>query len=541
MNRYDKGYFVFTALIFALIFKSGLCYSQQSIDLTQIDLIIYNKYDTEIRLFQKESENSFIEVYLYFEDNYHNNFVSITIDYDVNEIVTLKDIHLGEDDVLLHVKDLKKTTSFAPFLKKGFEVNEDSFYKEGKDTNKLVLKFLNTSLATIQEVNFQKKRQGGGFGSRVHRSDDNEERWRIYYAHFFSVVDLNFGNDKHIYLLLNEDAIDFLFLPLVNTDYLISDDDGISSVTYTSKYTMNYWEDFKYFEFDSFVSIFKNKEEKYELLNSFKTNLLGKQYDTIRHNNLFIIGENKGQIDVFNSYYEKIKIDNIKSAYLYRSGLEILNDIGANYYNSETKIIKKFPQMSYTLCGSVSRTSFNLDYDKHSKTNTLIKVDGGYLSGIDERRTYVLESIKKEDSVTFLNNKKAYYWGGNDDYVGKNYGYPQLLKIVRGKKSGIFEYNYDNTSIPIDTISKVFGKEIIYSPQKTQSVIALPIKNDSIVFHKKDGLIYFYRKGKVGIFPRDKDVQYNYIKQITNSFYTVYRGQKKGWLDIKSNLEYYDE
>ena len=125
--------------------------------------------------------------------------------------------------------------------------------------------------------------------------------------------------------------------------------------------------------------------------------------------------------------------------------------------------------------------------------------------------------------------------------MGENYGYPQLLKIVRGKKSGIFEYNYDSTSIPIDTISKVFGKEIIYSPQKTQSVIALPIKNDSIVFHKKDGLIYFYRKGKVGIFPRDKDVQYNYIKQITNSFYTVYRGQKKGWLDIKSNLEYYDE
>lgn len=56
---------------------------------------------------------------------------------------------------------------------------------------------------------------------------------------------------------------------------------------------------------------------------------------------------------------------------------------------------------------------------------------------------------------------------------------------------------------------------------------------------KGDGLVYFYKDNKVGIFPRHKTVQYDSIQQQTNSFYKIYRNGKKGWLDIKTNKEYF--
>ncbi|WP_148091733.1 hypothetical protein [Tannerella forsythia] len=70
--------------------------------------------------------------------------------------------------------------------------------------------------------------------------------------------------------------------------------------------------------------------------------------------------------------------------------------------------------------------------------------------------------------------------------------------------------------------------------------IVLPLVNDSITFGK-DGLFYFHNEGKIGIFPRHTTAQYDEIKQHPRSFYHIVRDGRKGWLDIRTNREYFED
>ncbi len=540
MTNHNSKYVVYLILI--LLLNSGFCYAQSTIYLSNIDVIIYNKDDTDIRLFEKINNNQYIEVFLAFvDDDDEDIFIETNIEYDTDGPVTLKDLKLSDNDVLLKVKDIKPTR-ISQFLNRGFEIEENSFFKYGKDTNKLVLKFLNNTLSSIQEVYYEQKQHNYGLGSvRIYRKTDSDVRWRVDNASYFPTVDLDFGNDRHIYLLPDGDKVDFLVLPLTGHNYIISDDDGISTLKETDQYKMSYQENFSHFSSGELLTIFKNNKGKYTLVNTFKKDLLKSDYDTISYNRFFIIAKNKDLIEIFNSNYKKINIDHVKSAYLYRSGLEILDDKGAHYYNSELKIIDDFPPKSYSLCGTVNGVFFELDHYKTLKAYTLTKTYGGFASSLDERREYFLEKFRARDKISFLNNEEKFFWDENDDYVGDHYVYPQFLKITRGRKSGILKYNYTDYSRPVDTISMGYKKSVYYFPQEIEGELVLPINNDSIVFNDKDGLTYFYRKNKVGIFPRHKTVQYQMIRQKTNSFYAIIRDHKKGWLDIQTNIEYFDD
>lgn len=66
-----------------------------------------------------------------------------------------------------------------------------------------------------------------------------------------------------------------------------------------------------------------------------------------------------------------------------------------------------------------------------------------------------------------------------------------------------------------------------------------PINNDSIIM-RPDGLIYFYKDKKVGLFPRDKAPVYDEIKKVTGSFYHIVKNGISGWLDIKTDEEYWE-
>ena len=82
-------------------------------------------------------------------------------------------------------------------------------------------------------------------------------------------------------------------------------------------------------------------------------------------------------------------------------------------------------------------------------------------------------------------------------------------------------------------------KTEIYPTVKVTGKIIFPIDNDSIVM-QPDGLIYFYKDNKVGIFPRDKAPVYDEIKQTTRSFYHITKNGIPGWLDIKTDKEYWE-
>jgi len=163
---------------------------------------------------------------------------------------------------------------------------------------------------------------------------------------------------------------------------------------------------------------------------------------------------------------------------------------------------------------------------------------------MDEKTKFYLENIKKSDKASFLNNSNTHYWDANDDYIDRASVFPNLIKVTRRKKCGILEFNYTHNPYDLflfpDTIQKRYKKEIIYFPEYIEGKTILPIHHDSIVWNDEDGLIYFYRKNKVGIYPFHKTVQFEYLRKKTNSFYSVIRDDKKGWLDVKTNTEYYD-
>lgn len=79
---------------------------------------------------------------------------------------------------------------------------------------------------------------------------------------------------------------------------------------------------------------------------------------------------------------------------------------------------------------------------------------------------------------------------------------------------------------------------LVYPTLKITGKTILPINNDSIIM-RSDGLIYFYKGKKVGLFPRDKTPTYDEIKQVTTSFYRIVKNGITGWLDIKTDKEYW--
>ena len=77
----------------------------------------------------------------------------------------------------------------------------------------------------------------------------------------------------------------------------------------------------------------------------------------------------------------------------------------------------------------------------------------------------------------------------------------------------------------------------VYPPIKIVGKTVFPINSDSIIM-RPDGLIYFYKDKKVGLFPHDKVPVYDKIKKVTDSFYYIVKKGTPGWLDIKTNQEY---
>ena len=56
---------------------------------------------------------------------------------------------------------------------------------------------------------------------------------------------------------------------------------------------------------------------------------------------------------------------------------------------------------------------------------------------------------------------------------------------------------------------------------------------------RPDGCVYIYKDGKVGLFPSNKAPVYDKLEQRTLSFYYIKKDGIEGWLDIKTNNEYF--
>jgi len=322
-----KAMKIIVLIILCLIPVGG--FAQEKIDLSAADLLAYNKHG-EVNFYQKLAEDKFQEIILRFVDHSKSNFLTYHME-DSNRIETLHQIE-KKYERLIYVKDLKASDSENLF--------SNSWEITISKQKKQILNNFNSGLATIQEIYFGKKESDLGLGAAyVERENDDVEKWRVSNAKIYALIDLQLGNDKHIFLVNRGRYTDFIFLPLMDGNYLVSDDGKINKLIPTPKKKTNYVETFSDFDFEDYYTLAKTENNKYQLLDPFKKNLLKSDYDTIVYNQFFIIAQENNAYEIFNSFYENIKFKDIKTAYLFRTGLEVLDKNGANYYTNHRDIV----------------------------------------------------------------------------------------------------------------------------------------------------------------------------------------------------------
>ena len=373
--------------------------------------------------------------------------------------------------------------------------------------------------------------------------------WRVGDAEYFLPFVLSFRNGAWMLLFTSTGGSwEYILLPEKRRgDQLValtSPYGGVVLKAAKDKYQSTKEDDFYRFRIQEFYAIRPTVQNQYELINAFGENVLKAAYDTIIYQDHFIIAKNTRKVDIYNLYKTKLALGNVINAYPFKRGLiEVLNEFGPGYYDKYGHKASGNVRFSYGLCGTVVHWWYSIT--KKGKRYAMIKKVGGPGSSHDTIEEFMLTDRQIGDAVTFINGDRMFHWDENRGFVGDCYLYPEYLKVRKGNRFGIVEYKYEqddkNVKPKVKTVSQAFGEEKIltYPTKGITGKVVLAIDNDSVNFGK-DGLIYFYKAGKVGIFPRHASVQYDEIRRQTDSFYHIVREGKRGWLDIKTNEEYFD-
>lgn len=298
----------------------------------------------------------------------------------------------------------------------------------------------------------------------------------------------------------------------------------------------------------------KEDGDAYRLINKKEQDVFNETYDAIFKNAHFIKTVQGDLVSIYRLLtLEKIKIPNLIQAYFMRDGLEVLTFEGAQYYDNSLSKIDSFPELELFKCGTVYSKRYSLKYDKSTKKHT-IKLSKGHFGGLDEE--IILDFIglpEGVESMSFLSGDNYTSVSVNNDYEV----YPNIIKIVKDGKSGLYSYNIEEAIYPKKkkkkntnfVISKVTG-DTIFAPLEpfflnkkglVRVKEVLPITFDKIHQSSINGLVYLYKDEKKGIYPQHTQADFNSFNEKTFSFYSINRNGKWGWIDLRTHKEYYFE
>ena len=376
--------------------------------------------------------------------------------------------------------------------------------------------------------------------------------WRVIRADFYTPLTLKFKDNKEIVVLTSiwGQDFDYLLIPSNDKDILIknSSDRPIVNITEaTEKYADTKSHDFTQYFIKRYYGLRKTENNKVQLINRLGENVLGEDYDHISYADRFIIAQTKDKIDVFNLYLNKLNLGKIKVAReVPRSvygRIEVLNDEGAGYYDEFQQKASKPIRRILGVCGTVSHWSYDIVNEKgvYMMQKTSTRPGWEY----QEKVKFILTDCQPDDSVLIINGSKNFSYNANYGINGEIKINPSLIKVGRNGKFGILRYDYhlDKNIQPQIVANKPdnYPLELHYYPtQKVKGEILLPIENDSIVM-QQDGMILFYKDGKIGIFGRDKTPVFEELTQQTKSFYYFRKDGKEGWIDRETGTEYFKE
>nr|WP_313980408.1 hypothetical protein [uncultured Prevotella sp.] len=544
------------ALLITLCLLSIETKAQQTLSFPDVDAIGYsdNPYDIVLytavgpnkyrnRILTTDSKSAFVE-----------KGSEMNIDYwkalKEKDIMTKEEI-LAQKNNFLKVSDIP-STSLNDYIGKIFFINEDGAWRrEGQGTS-LILKFIQHNTASIQEVYYGTERDQYNQKVTSISLPEKKEMWRIDRATHYTPLILKFKDNKQIIVLKSTwgGSFNYLLIPGSKKDILINSSSSYPAAELkeeTEKYAETKPYDFTQYFIKRYYGLRKTENNKVQLINRLGENVLGEDYDHISYADRFIIAQTKDKIDVFNLYLNKLNLGKIKVAReVPRSvcgRIEVLNDEGAGYYDEFQQKASKPIRRILGVCGTVDHWSYEIVNEKG--VYMMQKKTTGPGWGYQEKVKFILTDCQPGDSVSIIDGSKNFSYNANYGINGEIKINPSLIKVGRNGKFGILHYDYhlDKNIQPQIVANKPdnYPLEFHYYPtQKVKGEILLPIENDSIIM-QQDGMILFYKDGKIGIFGRDKTPVFEELTQQTKSFYYFRKDGKEGWIDRETDTEYFKE
>lgn len=544
------------ALLITLCLLSIETKAQQTLSFPDVDAIGYSDNPYDIVLYTAVGPNKYCKRILTTDSK--SAFVEkgseMNIDYwkalKEKDIMTKEEI-LAQKNNFLKVSDIP-STSLNDYIGKIFFINEDGAWRrEGQGTS-LILKFIQHNTASIQEVYYGTERDQYNQKVTSISLPEKKEMWRIDRATHYTPLILKFKDNKQIIVLKSTwgGSFNYLLIPGSKKDILINRSSSYPAAELkeeTEKYADTKSHDFTQYFIKRYYGLRKTENNKVQLINRLGENVLGEDYDHISYADRFIIAQTKDKIDVFNLYLNKLNLGKIKVAReVPRSvygRIEVLNDEGAGYYDEFQQKASKPIRRILGVCGTVSHWSYDIVNEKgvYMMQKTSTRPGWEY----QEKVKFILTDCQPDDSVLIINGSKNFSYNANYGINGEIKINPSLIKVGRNGKFGILRYDYDfDKNIQPKIVANKpdnYPLELHYYPtQKVKGEILLPIENDSIIM-QQDGMILFYKDGKIGIFGRDKTPVFEELTQQTKSFYYFRKDGKEGWIDRETDTEYFKE
>lgn len=544
------------ALLITLYLLSIETKAQQTLSFPDVDAIGYSDNPYDIVLYTAVGPNKYRKRILTTDSK--SAFVEkgseMNIDYwkalKEKDIMTKEEI-LAQKNNFLKVSDIP-STSLNDYIGKIFFINEDGAWRrEGQGTS-LILKFIQHNTASIQEVYYGTERDQYNQKVTSISLPEKKEMWRIDRATHYTPLILKFKDNKQIIVLKSTwgGRFNYLLIPGSKKDILINSSSSYPAAELkeeTEKYAETKPYDFTQYFIKRYYGLRKTENNKVQLINRLGENVLGEDYDHISYADRFIIAQTKDKIDVFNLYLNKLNLGKIKVAReVPRSvcgRIEVLNDEGAGYYDEFQQKASKPIRRILGVCGTVSHWSYDIVNEKG--VYMMQKTSTGPGWEYQEKVKFILTDCQPGDSVSIIDGSKKFSYNANYGINGEIKINPSLIKVGRNGKFGILRYNYDfDKNIQPKIVANKpdhYPLELHYYPtQKVKGEILLPIENDSIIM-QQDGMILFYKDGKIGIFGRDKTPVFEELTQQTKSFYYFRKDGKEGWIDRETDTEYFKE
>jgi len=447
------------------------------------------------------------------------------------------------------IEDLKKNLVNKVFTY--YDESEEVLYKYSFPSPEIVLEEVYT---------FSKGNSGGGFGYHEIKDDDNDnQKWRLSNSGSYNSFIININNSQPVILFNGKKSI----VPL-NDGFLIN---GKTVKTEEKNTEKIYWIDAQ-----NHYSIIEENGKK-QLYSVFGEQIFPKSYDDILMSDYFFITRSGNDYTVYDSFLNKLVVDNIKSIYLKDSYINVLHDGKVENLNQLLKeaLPKKY---YYATCSQDPNTYYRFSpaYDKKHKRNVVARIRNRWDSS--EIESYALKNLPKKAKLNYIYNeikigrKDILNYFKSDPYNIEDF---YITAEYKGKK-GLYTFNKETGDFVSDADIEIKNKEFEkdYAEIRSEANIRhleefetnkhdenddqfsyydfnyeydainlLPMEYDDIIF--RDEIIIFSKNKKYGVYQLSKEPKYKKIGIRKDNFLEITNEKnQQGWLDLASNIEYYN-